>query len=179
LVLFILFFSPFIINKIALSTEISLEISVSIIENDILGPGDTFHSIIEIRNREANGRIDVIVIYDILDMNEHIILSDCKTVAIETKSSFAEEFILPYSIKEGTYLLRANVSTLDRDNWSIASQSFQVFVITESQQRLVEYLLAGGLLFACVGLIFEHRRISKLKVSGRDLKRFISEQKNK
>ncbi len=168
-----------IVNSGAFSTDVALEISVSIIEDDFFGPGDSFHAIVEIRNRDARGRIDVVITYDILDMEENIILSDSKTVAIETKSSFAEEFTLSASVKEGAYLLKANVSTLDGSTWCMASRSFRVVLVSEDEQRLVEYLMAGGLIFAGIGLVFEHRRISKLKVSGRDLKRFIGEQNNK
>ena len=164
---------------IAVSSDASLQISISIVENDIFGPGDSFHVIVEIRNREAHGRIDVIVTYDILDKNERIVLSDSKTVAIETKSSFAEEFTLPNSIEGGSYLLRANVTTLDYSKWSTASRSFSVVVVTETEQRIVEYIMAGGLIFTSGALIIEHRRISKMKVSGRDLKKYIGERYKK
>jgi len=166
-----------VVQGVTASSDVSLEVSVSIVENDVFGPGDSFHAIVEIRNREAQGRIDVVVTYDILDMDEHIVLSDSKTVAVETKSSFAEEFTLPTSVKEGTYLLRANVSTLDGSKWSEASSSFRVVVVTESEQRFVEYIMAGALMFTGGALVYEHRRISKLKVSGKDLKRFIGEQR--
>jgi len=168
-----------VVQGVTASSDVSLEISVSIVENDVFGPGDSFHAIVEIRNREAQGRIDVVVTYDILDMDEHIVLSDSKTVAVETKSSFAEEFTLPTSVKEGTYLLRANVSTLDGSKWCEASRSFRVVVVTESEQRFVECIMAGALIFTGGALVYEHRRISKLKVSGRDLKKFIEERKKK
>ena len=105
LLLFILLILLCVVQFVTASSDVTLEVSVSIVENDVFGPGDSFHAIVEIRNREAHGRIDVIVYYDVLDMNEHIVLSDSKTVAIETKSSFAEEFTLPESVKEGIYLL--------------------------------------------------------------------------
>jgi len=38
---------------------------------------------------------------------------------------------------------------------------------------------AGALMFTGGALVYEHRRISKLKVSGKDLKRFIGEQRRK
>ena len=176
-------FLPFIllcvVQGVTASSDVSLEVSVSIVENDVFGPGDSFHAIVEIRNREAHGRIDVVVTYDVVDMDEYIVLSDSKTVAVETKSSFAEEFTLPASVKEGTYLLRANVSTLDGSKWCGASRSFRVVVVTESEQRFVEYIMAGALMFTGGALVYEHRRISKLKVSGKDLKRFIGEQRRK
>lgn len=167
------------VHGITASSYASLEVSISIVENDVFGPGDSFHAIIEIRNRESQGRIDVVVTYDVLDMDEHIVLSDSKTVAVETKSSFAEEFTLPIFVREGSYLLRANVSTLDGSKWCMASRSFRIVVVTESEQQVIEYIMAGGLMFTGGGLVLEHRRISKLKVSGRDLKKFIGKQGDK
>jgi len=160
-------------------SDASLEISVSLVEGDTFGPGDSFHAIVEIRNREAQGRIDVVVTYDVLDLNENIVLTDSKTVAVETKSSFAEEFSLPVSIEEGTYLFRANVSTLDGSKWSEASRSFSVVRVSEGEQRIIEYVMVVALVFTGGGLVYEHRRVSKLKVSGRDLKKFIEEQRKK
>jgi len=156
-----------------------LEISVSLVEGYVFGPGDSFHVIAEIRNREAEGRIDVTVTYDVLDSEDTVLLSESKTVAIETKSSFAEEFKLPSYISEGNYRFRANVTTLDGSKWSEASRSFSVMVVEESEQHLIEYIMVIALALTGGGLLIEHRRVSKLKVSGRDLKKFIDERTEK
>ena len=150
-----------------------LEISLSIVEDDVIGPGDTFHVISEIRNRESEGRIDVIVTYEVLCPGNSVILSDTKTVAVETKSSFAEEFTLPNYISEGSYILRANVTTLDGSKWSEASRSFNVIRVSEDEQMIIQYVIIIALVLTSGGFIFEHRRITKLKVSNDDLKRFI------
>ena len=50
-----------VVQSVTASSDVSLEISVSIVENEHFGPGDSFHVIVEIRNREAHGRIDVVV----------------------------------------------------------------------------------------------------------------------
>lgn len=52
---------------------------------------------------------------------------------------------------------------------------FSVQVVTESEQRFVGYIIAGALIFTGGALVYEHRKISKLKVSGEDLKEFICE----
>jgi len=41
------------------------------------------------------------------------------------------------------------------------------------------YVMVTALVFTGGALVYEHRRISKLKVSGRDLKKFIEEQRKK
>jgi len=135
-----------------------LEISVSIVEEGPFGPDNMFHYIVEIRNREAEGRIDVIVTYEVLDADDNLILSDSKTVAVETKSSFAEDFTLPTSIEEGTYILRATVSTLNHSTSSQGSCSFRVEIIEESEQQIIEYVMVAALICTGGGLVYEHRR---------------------
>lgn len=153
-----------------------LEISISIVEDDTFGPGDSFHAIIEIRNREAQGRVDVVVSYSVLDSKGDAILSNSKTIAVETKSSFAEEFVLPSSIPEGTYYFHAVVTSLDGTKLSEASCSFNVMVVEEGEQRIIEYIMAIALVGTVIGLLFEHRRVSKMKVTGKDLGKFIEKK---
>lgn len=158
------------------SSQTVFEISVSIVEDGPLSPGDTFHIIAELRNRESEGRVDVTVTYDILDSNNIALLSDSETVAVETKSSFAEEFTLPSSVSEGTYYFRATVTSLEGVKLSEASQSFSVFVVEEGEQRVIEYIMVAALIVTIGGLLFEHRRVSKMKVSGKDFKKFLDEK---
>lgn len=161
------------------TSDAPLSISISLVESDTFGPGNSFHSIVEIRNREAKGRIDVVVACQILDPDGKIVLSSKETVAVETTSSFVEDFNLPTGIKEGKYILTANVSTLDGSKWSEVSRSFNVIVVSTDEQRVIEYVVVAAFIFAGVLWFYEHRRISKLKVSGKDLNKFIEEQKKK
>lgn len=164
-------------NEVASSYDVSLSISISLVEGDTFGPGDSFHAIVEIRNREAEGRVDVVVTYKVLNLDGDIILSDSKTVAVETKASFAEGFDLPVWIEEGPYSLMANVSTLDGSKWSKSIHSFSVVYVSEGEQRVVEYILIGAIVVTSGGLIYEHRRVSKLKFSGKDFEKFIERRK--
>jgi hypothetical protein len=157
-------------------SNVILEISVSIVEDESLSPGDTFHTIVEIRNRQSEGRIDVIVTYEVINPKNLVILSDTKTVAVETKSSFAEQFTLPNTITEGTYRFHAVATTLDGSKSTEASRSFNVIVIEEGEQRIIEYIMVIALAITGGGLLIEHRRVSKLKVSGKDFKKFINER---
>ncbi len=165
----------FVQNTVGESSAV-LEISVSLVEGDVFGPGDSFHVIVEIRNREAEGRIDVTVTYDVLDPDDVVLLSESKTVAVETKSSFAEGFKLPSYVSDGNYRFRANVTTLDGSKWSEASQSFSVMVFEEGEQHIIEYIMLIALIVTVGGLLFEHRRVSKMKVSGKDLNKFFEKK---
>ena len=161
------------------ASEAPLSISISLVEGDTFGPGNSFHSIVEIRNQEAQGRVDVIVTCQILDPAGKIILSSRETVAVETVSSFVQDFTLPTGIKEGKYLLMANVSTLNGSKWSEVSRSFTVVVVSADEQAVIEYVMVAAIIFAGVLWFYEHRRISKLKVSDKDLNKFIEERKKK
>ncbi len=162
-----------IVGCCVVSADPVLEISVSLIEEEFFSPGDTIHSIVEIRNRDASGRIDVVVEYGILDESGSVVLSDTKTVAIETKSSFAESFNLPSYISEGSYSLYATVTSLDGSVSNSASSSFDVLEVSASAQYLVEFVMGTALVSTFAALFYEHRRISKLKVSEVDFKDFV------
>jgi len=155
----------------------SLAISVSMVEGDTFRPGQSFHIITEIRNSKSSGRVDVKVTYEVVDEKDNSILVESTTVAIETLSSFSEEIKLPETISGGTYLLKANVTSLDGTKYAEVSKSFNVVEVSANQQTLIEYIMGGALIITTGGLFYEHRRISKVKVTEDDLKKFIELQK--
>jgi len=163
----------------AVSSDPSLSISLSIVEGDAFRPGNSFHTITEIRNREALGRIDVVVFYKILDADGKMILSSSETVAVETKSSFVATFNLPVSIEEGVYFLTANVSNLDGSKSSEVHRSFNVVIVPTGEQNLIQYVVVAAFVFTGVVWFYEHRRISKLRISGKELNKYIDGQKKK
>ncbi len=169
----------FVAQSVNSSSDASLAISVSIVEGNLFGPGDSFHTITEIRNSAASGRVDVVLTYEIVDKNSQSVLVESTTVAIETLSSFSKELTLPENVEEGVYVVTASVASLDGNKLSEASRSFSVVQVSEGEQRIIEYIMVGALIFTSVGLIYEHRRISKLKVSGKDLKKFIGPSNKK
>lgn len=178
----LLFVAYFLFSILCLTTVISestasLAISVSVVEGDTFRPGQSFHIITEIRNSKSSGRIDVKVTYEVTDVKDNSILVESTTVAIETLSSFSEEIKLPETIKGGVYLLKANVTSLDGTKYAEVSRSLSVVEVSENQQLLIEYIMGGALIITAGGLFYEHKRISKLKVSEDDLKKFIELQK--
>jgi hypothetical protein len=178
----ILFAASFLFSLLCVATVISesaasLAISVSVVEGDTFRPGQSFHIITEIRNSKSSGRVDVKVTYEIADLEDNSILVQSTTVAIETLSSFSEEIQLPETIKGGVYLLKANVTSLDGTKYAEASRSLSVVEVSANQQLLIEYIMGGALIITAGGLFYEHKRISKLKVSENDLKKFIELEK--
>jgi hypothetical protein len=170
-------FSILCVATVISESNASLAISVSVVEGDTFRPGQSFHVITEIRNSNSSGRVDVKVTYAITDVNERNIFLESTTVAIETLSSFSEEIKLPETIKGGVYLLKANVTSLDGTKYAEVSKSISVVEVSANQQLLIEYIMGGALIITAGGLFYEHRRISKLKVSEDDLKKFIELQK--
>jgi hypothetical protein len=179
LCLFVVYFLFFILCVATVISEssASLAISVSVVEGDTFRPGQLFHVITEIRNSKASGRIDVKVTYEVTDLEGTNVLVQSKTVAIETLSSFSEEIQLPETIKDGVYLLKANVTSLDGTHYAEASKSFSIVEVSANQQLFIELLMGGALIVTAGGLLYEHKRISKLKVSESDLKKFIELEK--
>jgi len=177
--LFVVYFLFSILCVITVISEsnASLAISVSVVEGDTFRPGQSFHIITEIRNSKSSGRVDVKVTYEVTDVKDNSILVESTTVAIETLSSFSEEIKLPETISGGTYLLKANVTSLDGTKYAEVSKSFNVVEVSANQQTLIEYIMGGALIITTGGLFYEHRRISKVKVTEDDLKKFIELQK--
>jgi hypothetical protein len=170
-------FSILCVLTVVSDSDTSLAISVSIVEGDTFRPGQTFHIITEIRNSKSSGRVDVKVIYELVDLEGSSISVKSTTVAIETLSSFSEEIKIPENTKGGVYLLKANVTSLDETKYAEVSRSFSVVEVSGNQQMLIEYIMGGALTITVVGLVFEHRRVSKLKITEEDLKKFIKLQK--
>ena len=177
--LFVVYFLFSILCVITVISEsnASLAISVSVVEGDTFRPGQSFHIITEIRNSKSSGRVDVKVTYEVTDVKDNSILVESTTVAIETLSSFSEEIKLPETIKGGVYLLKANVTSLDGTKYAEVSKSFNVVEVSANQQTLIEYIMGGALIITTGGLFYEHKRISKVKVTEGDLKKFIELQK--
>jgi hypothetical protein len=177
--LFIIYFlfSILCMAPVISESNAALAISVSVVEGDTFRPGQSFHIITEIRNSKSSGRVDVKVTYEVTDVHDNSVLVESTTVAIETLSSFSEEITLPESIKGGVYLLKANVTSLDGTQNAEVGRSFSVVEVSANQQQLIEYIMGGALIITVGGLFYEHRRISKLKVTEEDLKKFIELQK--
>jgi hypothetical protein len=178
----LVFVAYFLFTILCVATVISesnasLAISVSVVEGDTFRPGQSFHIITEIRNSKSSGRVDVKVTYEVTDLKDNSILVQSATVAIETQSSFSEEIQLPETINGGTYLLNANVTSFNGTKYAEVSKSFTVVEVSANQQLLIEYILGGALIITTGGLFYEHKRISKFKVTEDELKKFIELQK--
>lgn len=178
LFLFIVVFFMIYLSNSLTASDATYAISISIVEEGVFEPGESFHCITEIRNSQDLGRVDVVLSYEMLDESGALKNTKSTTVAVETLGSFSEEIKIPETLTEGVYVLKASVVSLDGVHRAETSISFNVVrVVAEGEQRIIEFIMGGALIVTIVALVFEHRRISKLKVSGSDLKRFVVEKK--
>ena len=170
----------FVCSFASAEIEATYAVTISIVGGDSFIAGDTFYTITKIRNSKAEGRVDVVLTYEILTQSDRMISTESTTVAVETLSSFSEDLKIPEDTSEGVYILKATVTSLDGTEECFTSISFSVSEkVTEEEQRFIEFILLGGLIVTVIALLLEHRRISKLKVSGNDLKRFVVEKNKK
>ena len=124
-------------------TDSLLAVSIDIPTKYIEVPlGEDLLSIINIINRMPDGRVDVLMSYDIKDRNDTKLISKSETVAIEGRSSFSRIFIIPRNTVPGDYTF--NIKIQYNENSAIASQSFKVIEITKEEKNLVKILLIIG-----------------------------------
>lgn len=82
-----------------------IDVSIEVITNS-----DSAYTIIEIRNRDSSGRIDVIVTTSLVDSNGCEIYSETRTIAIDTRTSF----VVPVPVPDGfTGKIAVTVTDLD------------------------------------------------------------------
>jgi len=170
LVLVFIFISAAAVYAIGSNLKVSITIPE---EYQVIHPGGKVILLTNVANQAFKVRQDIHLDFFIKDSQENVIKKWKKAIAIETKLSLIEEFILPEKAEEGIYEVELKVSTLDGKESSIASHSFEVEKVSFKDKNLVQNILIGSVSFLFVGLIYEHRRISKLKISGKHVKKMV------
>jgi len=133
-----------------------------------VSPGENLLTIININNRLPNGRIDVILSYNIKDKNNTELISKSETIAIEARSSFSRGFRIPEHIDTGDY--KFDVKVQYHENTATASQSFKIIDVTREEKNIVIALLITAMIIFSIILAYEHYRISDiLKISEKNL----------
>jgi len=91
-----------------------------------IAPGEILPVSIELSNFGSDKRVDVIIIYKILDRNNNEVYSQSETVAVETTASFIKRIQLPNTIKPGQYTVVSSLNYPHQE--SPAVSSFQILV---------------------------------------------------
>ena len=90
--------------------------------------------------------------------------TETTTVAIETLSSFSESFQLPSSLESGVYSVRVSVTSLDGTKYSEATASIEIKKVSQESAMTMEYFMGISFVGVIVALVFEHRRVTKMRV---------------
>ncbi|MBU0962852.1 MAG: hypothetical protein KKD48_03020 [Nanoarchaeota archaeon] len=150
-----------------------LVVSVEVPEEYIeISPGEDLLATINIINKIPEGRIDVVMSYNIKDAYGTELISKSETIAIEGRSSFSRNFRIPENAVPGDYTF--NVEVKYDENTGVASQSFKVIEITKEEKDLIKILIIVALIIFSIVLVYEHFRISTiLKLSEKNLMKGI------
>jgi hypothetical protein len=136
-------------------------------EYHIVGLDDEILFTLRLVNLGGEGRIDVFLEYDVLDVDDEVILGKRETVAIETQASFLRQFDLA-GVPAGDYELHARLVYAGGKT----ADTRHSFAIRREEGFDVTFLLWGvGLLVLLVLLfVFLNRLkflIEKMKVRGK------------
>ena len=119
-----------------------------IIKDEIIVP-------IEIRNRNASGREDVIIEYFLTLPNGEIV-SRSETLAVETLTSIVRHFDI---VESGDYLLEIELSNLDGNMMAVMAINFSVITDEKEDDLSVwEYLICVSLLISVLAAINSMRQ---------------------
>jgi len=158
------------------SEELLFDIDLEILEKfrKVEVGGELFAEV-SMYNPKGSGLIDVKIDYIIMDLERNIIIKEHETLAIETRTSFIKDFIIPSSLETGSYILCTRVNY----GGSIASSSslFEVVekphIETPAQTEKdfgVLYLVIAIIIIFSVLMIYQYIELKKLTKSIRKVR---------
>ena len=154
------------------------------IDADVIKASGPVHFIITVDDYidevEYDGKQDVIFLYEIKSSSNEVIFQKTDTkavlIGINTSTSYKETFFISGSVKEGFYTLNAKITSLDGVIDCESNTVFEVVRVGDFSRDLIIILLGAGFFITCVGFFYEHRKVTKMKVSGRDLEKYIGKK---
>lgn len=155
------------------------------LDNDVIKAGGPVHFIITVKNFTGEegymGKQDVVFIYEISSPDGEIVYQKTDTKAVlvgeNTSTPYKETFFLSDNVKQGFYTLNAKITSLDGKDSCESDVVFEVVRVGDFGRDIMLILLGVGFFIACLGFFYEHRKVSRMKVSGRDLEKYIGKKK--
>ena len=183
-IILLVVFNPFTVKSDSNNSSFSVEINGPIDSQNVKAGGPV-HFIINIRNytpdKEIMNKQDVIFDYDIKNSNDEIITKKTDTKAVlvgnNTSTPYKETFYLPDNIGQGFYTLNVKITSIDGKYSNETEVSFKVVRVGDFGRDLILIFLGIGFTIACIGFYYEYRKVSKMKVSDRDLEKYIGKKK--
>jgi len=172
------------VNSESNNSSFNVEINGPI-DSDIVKAGGPVHFIITVKNytpeKDIMNKQDVLFEYNIKKSNNDIInqKTDTKAVLVgnNTSTTYKETFYLPDNIIQGYYTLKVKITSIDGKYSSESDVSFEVVRVGDFGRDLMLIFLGIGFIVACIGFYYEYRKVSKMKVSDRDLEKYIGKKK--
>jgi len=119
-----------------------------------IAPGDELVVEIRLHQFKFGKKTDVILEYEIQDIEGNIILKQHETVAIQTQASFLKTFSLPLSISPGRYTVFCTIKNLNSSFLASTTASFQISKpVTGYQQSQLAWVSPKNI-FIGISIIF-------------------------
>jgi len=97
---------------------------------------------VKLINLGSSGRVDVLMVYEIKDVDDKPIITKKETVAVETQANFVRTFDIPQDAETGAYKIYAKIIYADGKE-AAAEASFEI--VKPSSQKTKDYLIYGSL----------------------------------
>jgi hypothetical protein len=132
-----------------------------------VAPGELLPISVKFLNFGAGEKVDVAVMYRILDEKKNVLVTENETVAVETTASFIKNIQIPKSFAPGTYIAESSIVYKDQDVPATSNFQFtvekKIFGVFQSDFYLYLLItLAVGALFAFLSRLFMKKRETRV-----------------
>jgi len=103
-------------------------------------PGEDILTNVKLINLGSGGRIDVILEFNIRDIDEKSILTKKETVAVETQANFVRYFTIPKDTPPGKYTVYVKLIYADGKE-AVAGTSFYVIEKPQGMEQIYLFIL--------------------------------------
>ena len=128
-----------------------------------VAPGEILPVSVRLLNIGNSNRVDVIISYEISDVDGNVIYKTQDTVAVETTANFIKTLQIPYDAVPGRYVVRSSIQYEDQLTpattefpFTVERKIFGIFQGTFILYASVVLLLS--LIFCLIALLILHRR---------------------
>ncbi|MBU0636597.1 MAG: hypothetical protein ABH818_02360 [Patescibacteria group bacterium] len=112
-----------------------------------VAPGEILPVSVKLMNFGQTEKVDVIIVYKVVNENNQQVVEERETVAVETTASFIKNIFLPKNISPGLYVARSSIFYLDQKTPTVASFQFTV------EKKVLGFFLTDFILYLFIVLI--------------------------
>lgn len=132
-----------------------------------VAPGELLPVSIKLLNFGGGKKVDVVVLYEIIDAEEQVVHKIKETVAVETTASFVKMIQIPFELAPGQYTARSSIAY--KDQLVPATTQFPFIVERKIAGMFVSQLMIYGAITTVIGAMFAvgSRLVIKKRRTGR------------